>query len=66
MDKVSIFVDHYVIYDIARNIFNLNTNSGSQFEEALRTLIDGEVEDRIKAIIAAVEESKKEDDNGHQ
>ena len=62
MDKVSIFVDHYVIYDVARNVFILNTNKGSQFEEALRTLIDGEVRDRIKAIIAAVEESNKEDD----
>tara|TARA_R100000234_G_scaffold27180_1_gene15665 strand:- start:274 stop:600 length:327 start_codon:yes stop_codon:yes gene_type:complete len=54
MDNISLFLDHYVIYDIKRNSFILNTNSGSQFEKALRDLITQEIKntllERVKSL----------------
>ena len=47
MDNISLFLDHYVIYDIKRNSFILNTNSGSQFEKALRDLIIQEIKNTL-------------------
>ena len=47
MDSISLFLDHYVIYDIKRNSFTLNTNSGSQFEKALRDLITQEIKNTL-------------------
>ena len=39
MDSISLFLDHYVIYDIKSNRFILNINNSSQFEKALRDLV---------------------------
>jgi hypothetical protein len=46
-DKVSLFVDHYVIYSKSREGLILNSGTSSAFEESLRDLISSEIRDTI-------------------
>ena len=47
MDKISLFVDHFVIYSDRREAFILNCGTVSAFEESLRELISSEIRDTL-------------------
>ena len=47
MDKVSLFVDHYVIYSKNREALIVNAGTSSEFEESLRELISEEISSTI-------------------
>ena len=46
-DKVSLFVDHYVIYSKSREALILNSGTASAFEKSLRDLISSEIKDTL-------------------
>ena len=47
MDKINLFVDHFVIYSESREALILNSGTASAFEESLRELISSEIRDTI-------------------
>ena len=46
-DKVSLFLDHFIIYSKNREALILNSGTASAFEESLRELISSEIRDTL-------------------
>tara|TARA_B100001063_G_C16516074_1_gene429295 strand:- start:24 stop:311 length:288 start_codon:yes stop_codon:yes gene_type:complete len=47
LDKIDLFVDHFVIYSESREALILNCGTVSVFEESLRELISSEIRDTL-------------------
>ena len=47
MDKIDLFVDHFVIYSESREALLLNSGTTSAFEESLRELVSSEIRDTL-------------------
>ena len=47
MDKINLFVDHFVIYSESRESLILNSGTSSAFEESLRELVSSEIRDTL-------------------
>ena len=58
-DKVSLFVDHYVIYSKSREGLILNSGTASAFEESLRELVSSEIRDALLERVKILEYDMK-------
>jgi hypothetical protein len=47
LDKIDLFVDHFVIYSESRQALILNSGTASAFEESLRELVSSEIRDTL-------------------
>ena len=47
MDKIDLFVDHFVIYSESREALILNSGTASAFEESLQELVSSEIRDTL-------------------
>ncbi len=47
MDKIDLFIDHFVIYSKSREALILNCGTASAFEESLRELVSSEIKDTL-------------------